>query len=409
MRQVIAVLVLAFAAVSTAWAAAETRPQPELVAPETGSAWRETAKQRTSISIALFVVEQVATCGFLVWLVVSGKSASAAEWLESRIPVRSVRYAVFLTAFLALLHCLALPFDAIRYALGRSYDIVTQPLLSWLGDYALECAVNAPIFVGVGLGFFWLVRVRPSTWWRWVAAVSIPFSLAVMLAAPLYTSLFNTFTPIQDRALADKILTLAARNGIPAHEVYAIDLSRQTRAANAFVEGVGPTTVIALGDTLLDGFSDEEILFVMAHEMGHYVHKHIWIGLIIALVLTTAGAFCLQRLVDALLVRVGGRARIERAADVSAAPLVLLATMILGAVGTPVGNTISRQMEADADRFALQLTVPGDVSPKAAISTFERLGRLGLSDPDPNPIIRSLLWTHPSLDERIAAVRAATP
>jgi Zn-dependent protease with chaperone function len=225
------------------------------------------------------------------------------------------------------------------------------------------------------------------------------------MAAPLYIELFNTFTPLADRPLADRILELAGRNRIPAGDVYVVDMSRQTRAANAFVTGVGPTTTIALGDTLLENFRDDETLFVTAHEMGHYVHNHLWFGVATAAVLTALGAFLLQRALARVVRGSAARLGYDDLADVASLPLVLLAVGLLSFAANPVANAISRGMEADADRFALELTVPGDVSPEAAASTYERLGKLALSDPSPNPVLRFFYWSHPTLDERVEAVR----
>ena len=121
--------------------------------------------------------------------------------------------------------------------------------------------------------------------------------------------------------------------------------------------------------------------------------------------LTAVGALLIQRLLEWAVRRHGERAGVSDLSDVASLPLVLLAVGLLMFVGNPISNAVSRAMEADADRFALELTVPGDVSPEAAQSTFERLGRLALSDPNPNPIFRLLYWGHPTLDERIETVR----
>ncbi|MBK6314908.1 MAG: M48 family metalloprotease [Blastocatellia bacterium] len=200
------------------------------------------------------------------------------------------------------------------------------------------------------------------------------------------------------------MLELASRAGVPADEVFEIDMSRQTRAANAFVTGLGPTATIALGDTLLENFSEEETLFVMAHEMGHYVRHHLWIGLAVAAIMTAIGAFLLQRILDRLVIRYSARLGYGALADIASLPLILFVVGVLSLAGEPISNAISRTIETDADRFALQLTVPADVSPEAAASTFERLGQLALSDPNPNPVARFLFWSHPTLDERVALV-----
>ncbi len=136
--------------------------------------------------------------------------------------------------------------------------------------------------------------------------------------------------------------------------------------------------------------------------MGHYVHKHLWIGLALGTLSVVFAAWLLQFVLDRLIARYGGSLGYDSLSDVASLPLVMLAVSVLTFVSLPLSNTISRAMESDADRFAMQLTVPADVSREAAASAFERLGQIALSDPDPNPILRFVFWSHPTLDERIA-------
>jgi STE24 endopeptidase len=399
-RAVLVCMALAFGAAPAA------KGEPALLSPEHDNGWRETAKERTSRALVLYFGEQVATIAFLAWLAFSGAAVSLRERLRKTISRPILLQMAYLTLLLALLLCVSFPFDAGRYALSKFYGVSRQELVPWLGDYALAFAVNAVLAVTIGLGFYRLLDRRPRTWWRWVAAAAVPFAVVAAAAAPVYMSLFNTFTPLQDRALADRILEVAARGGIPAEEVHVVDMSRQSNAANAFVAGIGPTAVVGLGDTLLDRFSEQEIVFVMAHEMGHYVHRHVWIGVVLGALGALMGAFLLQRLLRLLLSRYHERLRVDDVADVASAPSVLLVVMLMAAAAQPAACAVSRAIETQADRFALQLTVPGDASPEAAVSAFERLGRSALSDPSPNPVVKWLLWTHPTIDERQEAVRA---
>jgi Zn-dependent protease with chaperone function len=383
------------------------RQQPALVESDATAPWRATAKTRTSISLSLHLASEIATIAFLAWLFLSGRAASLRARVERGTRRRFFVDAGVIVAVFTLARLVAFPFDAARFALARSYGIVHLPLGAWLSDLGSELVVNLASAVFIGSLFYLVVRRRPQTWWRWVTAAALPFAIASVAATPLYMSLFNTFAPLADRPLATEILELAARVGVPADEVYVVDFSRQTRAANAFVTGVGPTATIALSDTLLDKFADEEVLFVMAHEMGHYVHHHLWIGIAAATLLTALGAFALQRLLGWATRRWRERSGVDELGDVASFPLVVAAVSVLTLAGLPVASTISRQIETDADRFAIEMTVPGEVSSAAAVSAFERLGELALSDPAPNPLVRFVFWSHPSLDERIARVRAA--
>ena len=380
--------------------------RPQLLAHDTSAAWRADAKRRSNSSIAIYLAREAAAAALLAWLAFSGTAARVRARLSTRLSRRFLLNAAAIAAVFTLLRLVSLPFDAARFYLARSYGVAHASVGSWLGDFGIQYAVNLASALFIGLLFYTLLRRRPATWWRWVMAAAMPFTIASVAITPLYMALFNTFTPLADRPLAAEILALAERSGVPADEVFVVDFSRRTRAANAFVTGVGPTATIALSDTLLEQFTEEEVLFVMAHEMGHYAHRHLWLGIVAAAILTAAGAFLLQRLLEAALARWRERLGIDSLADVASLPLVLLAVSLVGFVAQPVGASISRQIEIDADRFALELTVPADLPAEAAVSTFERLGRLGLSDPDPHPILRFLFWSHPTLDERIEFVGA---
>jgi STE24 endopeptidase len=394
------------AALAVGASAAEPRPQPPLLVPDTSAEWRTTAKRRSVTALSLRLADDVAAAALLAWLAFAGAAARLRNRLPSRIRDRALGRAAFIVAISVVLFLVSLPFDLARFAVSRSYGIAQQTLGAWLGDHLLAFTFSVASALFLGSLFYMLLRLRPRTWWRWVTAAGLPFAVAAVLIAPLYIELFNTFSPVADRPLAESILALAGRSQIPADEVYVVDMSRQTRAPNAFVTGLGPTTTIALGDTLIENFRDDETLFVTAHEMGHYVHSHLWIGVALAVVMTAGGAWLLQRLLLWAVARWRERLGYSELSDIASLPLVLLAVTMLAFASNPIANVCSRWIEEDADRFALELTVPGDVSPEAAVSTFERLGQQSLSDPAPNPILRFLFWNHPTLDERVATVRS---
>jgi STE24 endopeptidase len=404
MHRLVAALLLALA-LSTGARAVESRPQPELLVPDASAEWRATAKQRSSTILGLRLVDDLAAALVLAWLAFSGAAARWRARLPERIRDRALGRAAFIALVSTVLFVVSLPFDLARFGVSRSYGIAQQTVASWLGDHLLAFVFGVASALFLGLLFYSLLRRRPRTWWRWVTAAGLPLAVAAVVITPLYIELFNTFTPLADRPLAENILALASQSHVPADEVYVVDLSRQTRAPNAFVSGLGPTATIALGDTLLENFRDDETLFVTAHELGHYVHAHLWMGVVFAALLTACGAFLLQRSLLWTVARAGGRLGYSDLSDVASLPLILLAVGILGFAVHPIGNAFSRAVERDADRFALELTVPGRVPPEAAVSTFERIGQMALSDPAPNPVIRFLYWSHPPLDERIEAVR----
>ena len=207
--------------------------------------------------------------------------------------------------------------------------------------------------------------------------------------------LFNKYTALPSTPLTRSILKLAAQQGLNAGVVYEYDMSAQTREANAYVAGLGKTERIAVGDTLLAGMAPDEVLFVMAHEMGHYKLGHLWLG--------TFEGWLGALLTIALLATVGARLagvnpRLSRGlSDPAAVPLLAALLVAFGALTAPVSNALSRNIEHAADVFAAQHTHLGD----AGVRAQARLASMDLSPLHPSPLVVWYFYSHPPTDQRI--------
>jgi STE24 endopeptidase len=206
--------------------------------------------------------------------------------------------------------------------------------------------------------------------------------------------LFNTYRPLPPSPLTRAILRLAAEQGIRASVVYEYDMSAQTREVNAYVAGLAGTERIAVGDTLLADMRPDEVLYVMAHEMGHYKLGHLWLG--------TFEAWVTVLVALAILATVG--ARLARRpplshdlADPAAAPLIAALLLVFVLVTAPVTNALSRQIEHAADVFAGEHTHLGD----AGVRAQARLASIDLSPLHPSRLAVWYFYTHPPPDERI--------
>jgi STE24 endopeptidase len=215
-------------------------------------------------------------------------------------------------------------------------------------------------------------------------------------AGPLLLDpVFNTFTVLPDGPLRRDVLDLAHRAGVGAGEVFTVDASRRTTAANAYVTGLGPTKRVVLYDTLLEHFSPDETRLVIAHELAHIRHRDIQRGLLFLALTAPLGLHAVARVTEQL----GDSGRRPGPTTVPAL------TLALGLVGAPIGVIslqLSRRVEARADSFALQITD----APEAMISFEQRITIRNLADPDPPAWIRSLLATHPSTMQRIGMAKA---
>jgi len=185
-----------------------------------------------------------------------------------------------------------------------------------------------------------------------------------------------------------------------------MDMSKQTKKANAMFTGIGNTKRIVLADTLLNEFTPAEVEVVLAHELGHQVHRDIWKLIGLGALTTALTAWLVDRLAAPLLARYGRRFGFDPAqglADVAALPLLSLLLSAISLLLSPVQNAISRNLiERPADRYALDLTR----NPDAFVGAMEKLGRLNLADPRPPRLVKWLLYSHPPLQERITFGRA---
>jgi Zn-dependent protease with chaperone function len=284
------------------------------------------------------------------------------------------------------------------YVRQHAYGLSTQSLSKWSVDWIKSVAVSS---VGLALVIwipYLLLRRSPRRWWLYAGLATAPVATFVLIISPIWVDpLFNDFGPMQDRALEARILALADRAGIPGSRVYQVEKSVDTRRVNAYVTGIGSTKRIVLWDTMLAKLNPNEILFVMAHEMGHFVLHHTLAIIVGATLVVTGSLYLVHRVAGTLLARFGGRFGFDRLSDIASFPLLLLLGTLVSLVTTPAVLAFSRYQEHEADRFALELTRNN----YAGATTFVRLQQENLSVPRPGPIFKFWRGSHPSLGERV--------
>lgn len=281
-----------------------------------------------------------------------------------------------------------------EYALERRFGLSEQTSRSWLGDYAKSTAIATGVAALVATLFGAAVRRAPRMWPLLAGLGTLPLLVLSSLIVPLYVlPLFNRFEPITG-ALEERLRKLAARFGVGDAEILRMDMSRQTRKANAFVTGLGRTHRIVLGDTLIEAFPEDEIEFVVAHELGHYVTKDTWRSIAFGDAMTTA----------LLLIAQAATPAAERE-ELRDRPLLLIrfyAAMLAAAqVLRPLLLAFSRSREWAADRFALAATEDAPAGARA----FRRLRDQNLADEDPPSWYEFFFASHPSLRARIQALQ----
>jgi STE24 endopeptidase len=288
-----------------------------------------------------------------------------------------------------------LPLSVWRHERAVDVGLSTQSIGPWLVDVAKSTAVGAVFAAIAGLLAMALIRRFPRNWWLPGAGLVIGAAVVVLYLQPIVVApLFNRFEPLPRGELRSEVLRLADRAGVDVGEVYRVDASRRTTAINAYVGGLGHTKRVVLYDNLIDDFPPAQVRSVVAHELGHVANDDVPKGLLWVVLVAPAGTFLVQRLAERF-----GRGTLGGPGKPGpdALPAVILSFALVSFALSCAGNVMSRQVEARADAFALELTR----DPDAAIALSRSLALRNLGDPDPPRLYHDVFATHPTTLERI--------
>lgn len=355
----------------------------------------------------LWIVDQLVSFALLALILFTGLSARLRTW-SRRIGRRwfftiVVDFALFTIATSLVTLPLTYYTEFVRQ---HDYGLSNQTFQKWVTDSLTALAVG---IVAGGL-FLWvpylLLRKSPRRWWLYTAAAAIPFIVVANLVAPIWIApLFNRFEPMRDKALEERILALADRAGIEGSRVFEVDKSVDTKTLNAYVAGLWQTKRIVLWDTIIARMTDRELLFVMGHEMGHYVLGHVWQLLAFTSVLILAVLYAAYKTMGAIVARWGDRFGFTDLADVASLPLLLLVTNVFSLAIVPGQLAFSRHLEHEADRFGLEITQTNH----SAGTAFVKLQEDALGNPWPGVLFKLWRASHPPLGERIEFSNAYHP
>jgi STE24 endopeptidase len=285
-----------------------------------------------------------------------------------------------------------------EYARQHAYGLSNQTFWAWLQDSLISVSVIAVI----GILFLWipylLILKSPRRWWFYTGLAVIPFVFFMLFVQPIWIDpLYNEFGPMQDKELEARILALAERSGIEGSRVYEVDMSADTDLMNAYVTGFAGTHRIVLWDTIIEKLEEEELLSVMAHEMGHYVLNHVVQGIVFFSALAMVALYLMYKTTGALIRQYGASFGFTDLGDIASLPLLVLLINLFGVVVTPLALAFSRYQEHEADRFSLELTQNN----VAAAQAFVVLTEENLGYPRPGALMKLWRSTHPPLGERI--------
>jgi len=343
----------------------------------------------------------------ILFLLRSGFFAKLRSFADSRATRRPLQAALFVPALFALLALLNLPIRLYWHQLSLFYQQSIEPWGPWLWDWTKAELLEIALALLVVTLLFTLIRSRPRRWWLFAWLGAIPLSLFLGLIAPWYVDpLFNKFRPLQETQpqLVQSIGELSRRAGIPIppDRMFLMEASAKTNAINAYVAGIGPSKRIVIWDTSIRKTKPEELLFIVGHEMGHYVLGHVLKGFAYFLALLFVALFLAHRLLQWTIARWGNAWGIRGQSDWAALGALLLLFNIMNFFGEPIGNAISRMQEHAADAYGLQLAqglIPN--ANEVAAHSFQVLGEEDLDDPDPPKFIVLWLYSHPPLNDRL--------
>jgi Zn-dependent protease with chaperone function len=313
------------------------------------------------------------------------------RWLPS-----VMLYTVLFTLLSALL---LLPLSYYEgFVRQHAYGLSNQSLEKWVGDWLKGTALGAVALALVVWIPYLLLRRSPRRWWLYAGLTAAPLATLMLIISPVWIDpLFNDFGTMKDRSLEQRILRLADRAGIPGSRVYEVRKSVDTKTINAYVTGFGTTKRIVFWDTILAKLDPDQIAFVAAHEMGHYVLGHVRALIVVVTALAIVALYVVHRLAHRLIARYARWFGFHQLSDPASLPLLALLTTAVSLVTTPVALAFTRHQEHEADRFALELTRDN----RAGATTFVRLQEENLAVPRPGSWY--MLWrgSHPSLGERV--------
>ena len=314
---------------------------------------------------------------------------------------------VYFAMFLVVSFAVDLP---LSYYAGfirpHAYGLSNQTFGKWAGDQLKELLV-----LGVaGAALLWipylLFKKSPRRWWLWMSVIAIPLAAFFMLIAPVAIDpLFNKFGPMKDKALEQRILNLAGRAGIDGARVFEVEKIVDTNTVNAYVTGFGGTKRIVLWDTAIAKLSPDELLFVMGHEMGHFVLRHVVKSIFFFAATLLVTLYAAYRIQGGLIARHGSRWGLTELSDVASLPLAIVLVVVLSFVITPLDLAYSRWQEHEADRFGLEITKDNH----AAATAFVKLQQENLGVPRRGTLYKLWRADHPLLGDRIDFCNAYRP
>lgn len=326
------------------------------------------------------------------WLIMShfiwgGLSDNVQAVITKRVSKKFFATSLYFLVFSLYTFLIMLPIRFISLLIARHFGTSHITIGRWLTNRGIDFIIDFVLYMVIIHVVLWLIKKFPKRWWLVAWGSFVPFAFFFMLIQPLVIDpLYNDFIPLTHERLEQDILNMAENAGVRAERVFVVEMSTRTSTINGYVTGVGPSARIVLWDTALQQLSDDAIMFLMAHEIAHYVYRDIYFAIGVATIFAFGGLFVLSMILNK-----------QEKGNFAQIPIAILSIYVMLFITSPVTNAISRRVESRADTFALELT--GDS--EGGIELFQTLARTSLNETTPPPLVRFFRSTHPSIFERI--------
>ena len=359
------------------------------------------ARRYNRIHRWLEISDFVLGLAFLLALLLTGWNSVLRDWAY-RAAFQNYTLSVFFYVFMLMLggKVLGLGLDYYGLRLERRFQLTTQKTRLWLWDEVKGFLVALVLAGFTAELLYFTIRQSPQHWWLIAWAMFMVLFIVLAQVAPLILfPIFYKFEPLENEDLKQRLVRLSERAGTRIRGIYKWNLSEKSKKANAALTGLGATRRIILADTLLDHYSAEEIEAVLAHELGHHVHKHILKSILVQAGITLLGFWAANYVLHLSIEQWG---MFDTLSDFSNLPLLVLVSTMLSLLLMPAMNAYSRFNERQADRYAFESIR----SVQPFISSMNKLAAQNLAERTPSRWVEWLFHSHPAISRRVAAAEA---
>lgn len=369
--------------------------------PPTAAADSPETRRYNSIHRWLGIADSVLGFALLVVLLATGWTRGLRDIAyRATFQHYALAVALYVLMLLSIGKLLGLGLDYYGFRLEHAFHLSNQKVRAWAWDESKGFLVSAVLAAIVAEVVYFLIRQFPQYWWllAWAVVLGM-FVLLAQLAPVVLFPLFYKFEPLENEELKSRLVRLGERAGTRVRGVYKWKLSEKSKKANAALTGLGATRRIILADTLLDHYSADEIEAVLAHELGHHVHRHILKSIAVQAGITFAGFWAASLVLDYAVERLQ---MFETLSDFANLPLLVLVSTVLSFLLMPALNAYSRYNERQADRYAFQSIAAID----PFLSAMNKLADQNLAERSPSKFVEWFFHSHPAISRRVQAAQA---